>query len=242
MTSETKQSGTGRTGAAEGGYAFRPLDWERLPPEEQRVRGLKFLEVMRGRRSVREFSSEAVPFELVANAVRAAGLAPSGANQQPWTFVVVSDPALKRRIREAAEAEERESYERRMSEEWLEALEPLGTDWHKPHLEHAPYLIIVFEQVLGQSREPDGALRKVKHYYPKESVGIAVGFLLAALRHAGLATLVHTPSPMKFLQQVLDRPDTERAFAIIPTGYPAPDCRVPDIEKKPLEEILIHRD
>lgn len=225
-----------------GRYPFVPLEWERMAPEALRARALGFAEAMRGRRSVREFSTRPVPFDLVENAVRTAGLAPSGANQQPWTFVVVRNPDLKRRIREAAEAEERESYGHRMSEEWLAALEPLGTDWRKPHLEDAPCLIVVFEQVMGRVEAPDGTVRKEKHYYPKESVGIAVGFLLAALQHAGLATLVHTPSPMKFLQQLLERPETEKAFAIIPVGYPAEDCRVPVIGKKALEEIMVLKD
>lgn len=222
-------------------HPFKKLTWNFLKPADQVRRSRKFLQTMVTRRSVRQFSTREVPFEVIENAIRTAGLAPSGANQQPWTFVVVGDPDLKRRIREAAEQEERESYENRMSAEWLEALEPLGTDWHKAHLEEAPYLIVVFEQVMGRAVAPDGSARRFKHYYPKESVGISVGFLLAALHHSGLATLVHTPSPMKFLQTVLARPDNERAFAIIPVGYPAEDAQVPVIEKKRLEEILIRR-
>jgi iodotyrosine deiodinase len=189
---------------------------------------------MRERRSVRQFSSEPVPFELVANAVETAGTAPSGAHQQPWTFVVVSDPEVKRRIRVAAEDEERRNYEGRMSEEWLRALERIGTEWRKPHIEDAPYVIAVFEQVYGL----DGN-RKVKHYYSKESVGIATGLLLASLHLAGLATLTHTPSPMAFLARILERPPNERAYVLIPVGYPAPGAAVPDLERKPLDEILV---
>lgn len=223
-------------------YRFRKLDWPRLAPETQRERAAAFLATMRGRRSVRQFSREPVPWTLIETAVATAATAPSGANQQPWTFVAVGDPVLKRRIRAAAEAEERESYAHRMSDEWLEALEPLGTDWHKPHLEDAPWLIVVFEQVTGRIPGPDGAPRTLKHFYPKESVGIAVGLLLAALQQAGLATLVHTPSPMKFLQEALERPPNERAFCIVPVGWPAADAEVPELSKKPLAEVLVRLD
>jgi nitroreductase len=194
---------------------------------------------MKRRRTVRDYSREPVPFELIENAVRAAALAPSGANQQPWTFVVVSDPEIKRQIRLAAEAEEKESYERRMSQEWLEVLEPLGTDWHKPHIEDAPYLIVVFEQAYGIRLDENGVEHKVKHYYVQESVGIAVGMLLSSLTHAGLATLTHTPSPMGFLAKILQRPVNERAFVLIPVGYPAEEATVPYITKKPLGEIMV---
>ncbi len=222
-------------------YPFQKLEWNHLKKAEQIQRSQKFLETMRTRRSVRQFSSRGVPFDVIENAIQTARFAPSGANQQPRSSVVVRDQELKRKIREAAEKEERESYEKRMSAEWLEALEHLGTDWHKAHLEEAPYLIVVFEQVMGRAIAPDGSVRKFKHYYPKESVGISVGILLAALHHSGLATLVHTPSPMKFLQTILTRPDNERAFAIIPVGYPAEDAEVPVIGKKRLDEILIKR-
>jgi iodotyrosine deiodinase len=215
-------------------YTPIPLEFERLTPGEQLARSQEFAERMRTRRSVRHFSHEPVPFELVANAVAAAGTAPSGANQQPWTFVVVSDPAVKRQIRLAAEAEEREAYEHRMTEEWLRALEPLGTDWRKPHIEDAPYVIVVFEHAYGL----DGAQRW-KHYYAKESVGIAVGLLLASLHLAGLATLTHTPSPMRFLAEILGRPRNERAFCLIPVGYPADGATVPKLAKKELADILI---
>jgi iodotyrosine deiodinase len=216
---------------------FVPLDFERLPADEQLSRSRRFLAAMRRRRTVRHFSREPVPFELVENAVATAGTAPSGAHQQPWTFVVVSDPELKRRIRVAAEEEERRSYESRMPDEWLEALRPLGTDWRKPHLEDAPYLVVVFEQAYGV--RPDGT--KVKHYYVKESVGIAVGFLLASLHEAGLATLAHTPSPMGFLRELLERPENERAYVVVPVGYPADGSMVPDLVRKPLDVILVRR-
>jgi iodotyrosine deiodinase len=211
-----------------------PLDFERLSADEQLARSREFLDRMSTRRSVREFSREPVEFELIENAIAAAGTAPSGANQQPWTFVVVSDPALKREIRAAAEAEEREAYEHRMTEEWLQALEPLGTDWRKPHIEDAPYVIVVFEQAYGLEAD-----RRWKHYYAKESVGIAVGLLLASLHLAGLATLTHTPSPMGFLGRILGRPRNERPFCLIPVGYPAEGSTVPKLEKKPLDEILV---
>ena len=158
---------------------------------------------------------------------------------QPWRFVVVRDPAVKRRIREAAEAEERESYAHRMPDEWLDALAPLGTDWHKPFLETAPCLIVVFRVDYGVDTRPDGTERRVKHYYVSESVGIACGFLLAALHDAGLATLTHTPSPMGFLAEILGRPGNERPYLLIPVGYPAPDAEVPDIPKKEMDEVKI---
>lgn len=219
---------------------FQPLQFQHLAPDEQRIRSLQFLEQMRKRRTVRDFSSEPVPFELIENAIATAGTAPSGANQQPWTFVVVSSPAVKRQIREAAEKEERDSYERRMSDEWLQALAPLGTDWHKPHLEDAPYLIAVFRQAYGiRTDTKTGERVKVKHYYTEESVGIAVGMLLCSLHLAGLATLTHTPSPMGFLNEILQRPENERPYLLVVTGYPAADAQVPVIGKKTLATILI---
>lgn len=216
---------------------FVSLEFERLEEREQLERSRGFLGELRRRRSVRAFSTEPVLYELVANAVAAAGTAPSGAHQQPWTFVVVEDPDIKRKIREAAEEEERRSYESRMPDEWLEALRPLGTDWRKAHIEDAPYIVVVFEQTYG--RRADGS--KVKHYYVKESVGISVGLLLASLHDAGLATLTHTPSPMGFLREILERPDNERPYVVIPVGYPADDCTVPDLERKSLDEILVRR-
>lgn len=220
---------------------YLPIPYEHpwRSSDEQLRASRDFLATMTRRRTVRDFAPTPVPFELIENAVRAAASAPSGANQQPWSFVVVSDPELKRRLREAAEAEERESYERRMSQEWLDALAPLGTDWHKPHITDAPYVIVVFEQPYGLAESPDG-VTKVKHYYVKESVGIAVGFLLASLTHAGLCTLTHTPSPMGFLASLLGRPSNERPYLLIPVGYPAEGATVPAITKKPLEEVLVH--
>jgi len=221
---------------------FQPLNFERLSAAEQTRRAEEFARRLLKRRSVRHFSREPVPLNLIENAIRIAGSAPSGANQQPWTFVVISDPELKREIRIAAEAEEKESYERRMSQEWLDALAPLGTDWRKPHIEDAPYVIVVFRQAYGIRTDSEtGEESRVLHYYSEESVGIAVGFLLAALHISGLATLTHTPSPMKFLREILDRPANERAFVLIPVGYPAEDAEVPAIKKKPLAEIMIHR-
>jgi len=221
---------------------FTALDFERLSETEQLRRSAEFARRMLRRRSVRHFSRVPVPFALIKTAIRVAGSAPSGANQQPWTFVVVSDPDLKRKMRIAAEAEEKESYERRMSQEWLDALAPLGTDWRKPHIEDAPYVIVVFRQAYGLRRDPEtGEEIRYRHYYSEESAGIAVGFLLAALQLAGLATLTHTPSPMKFLSEILDRPANERAFVLIPVGYPAAEAQVPAITKKPLTEIMIRR-
>jgi nitroreductase len=219
-------------------HPFVPLQFERLSDEESMRRASEFDSRMRARRTVRHFSPEPVPYELVETAVRVAGSAPSGANQQPWSFVVVSDPEIKRRIRAAAETEERTNYERRFPDEWLEALAPFGTDWHKEFLEIAPWLIVVFRQAYGLAAAPDGSARQIKHYYTMESVGIAVGFLLAALHWMGLATLTHTPSPMGFLGEILARPENEKAYVVIPVGYPAPDARVPDIRRKSLEEVL----
>lgn len=222
-------------------YQSQPLDFRRLSPEDQLARSEGFLTQMRTRRTVRHFSSEPVAFELIENAIAAAATAPSGANQQPWTFVVVSDATIKHTIRLAAEAEEKESYEHRMSAEWLDALAPLGTDWHKPHLEDAPYIIVVFRQSYGIGFDAEtGEQIKIKHYYSEESVGIAVGMLLCSLHLAGLATLTHTPSPMGFLNQILQRPVNERPFVVIPVGHPAPDATVPIISKKSLSEVMIH--
>jgi iodotyrosine deiodinase len=211
----------------------QPLEFHRLSPEEQRRIANELYERIRTRRSVRQFSPEPVPLETVEAAIRAASTAPSGANQQPWRFVVVRDPEIKRRIREAAEAEERENYERRFPREWLEALAQFGTGWRKEFLETAPYLVVVFRIDYGLE---DG--QKRKHYYVQESVGIAVGFLLVALHLSGLATLVHTPSPMGFLGRILNRPENERAFVLIPVGYPAPDATVPAITKKGLHDVM----
>ncbi len=213
-------------------YVPAPLRFTRLSEEEALARSREFLARVSERRSVRQFSSEPVAPELIENAVRAACTAPSGANQQPWTFVVVSDPELKQRIRAAAEHEEELLYSHRASAEYLEALEPIGTDAVKPHITDAPCLIVVFEQTW--SRDADGEKRK--NYYVRESVGIAVGFLLLAFHSAGLATLTHAPSPMGFLKEILGRPQNERPFLLIPVGYPAPDAEVPALEKKDLGE------
>lgn len=214
-------------------YKHVPLDFKRMLPPEQLDASREFLERMAERRSVRFISSEPVPFELIENAIRCASLAPSGANQQPWKFVVVKDADIKRKIREAAEAEERESYEHRMPADWLEALAPLGTDWHKDFLETAPYLIVVFRIDFGLAGET-----KTKHYYVQESVGIATGFLLAALHMSGLATLTHTPSPMGFLSSILGRPKNERPFVLIPVGMPSPNATVPAIAKKSIADVM----
>jgi len=213
-------------------YKTVPLQFEKLPEHETVSRSKDFLEEMRGRRSVRHFSSEPVPIEAVRNCIETAAQAPSGANKQPWTFVLVTDPDVKKRIRGAAEAEEAAHYGGRASERWLLDIEPLGTDQYKPFLETAPALIVVFAQKYGEAPEN-------LHYYVSESVGIATGVLITALHRAGLVALTHTPSPMKFLSEILERPDNERAFMIIPVGYPVEDCQVPDIGRKSREEYLV---
>lgn len=213
---------------------FLPLtSYREYPPEEMKRRAAEFAADLRRRRTVRQYSDRAVPREVLEECLRAAGSAPSGANMQPWHFVLVSDPEVKRRIREGAEKEEREFYARRAPQEWLDALAPLGTDDQKPFLEEAPYLIVVFVKRYGVT--PAG--KKFKHYYAQESVGIATGLLIAAVHNAGLASLTHTPSPMGFLNEVLGRPEEERPFLTLVVGYPAADAVVPDIEKKRLEEI-----
>lgn len=213
--------------------AYQP---PRLSEEDMRAAARRFYEASLTRRSVRDFAPDVIPDEVLALAISTASAAPSGANMQPWSFVVVKDADLKRRIRAGAEEEEKKNYSGRMSEEWLRALSPLQTDWRKEFLEIAPALIVVFRQDYHLEGE-----RHVRHYYVTESVGIACGFLLAALNIAGLATLTHTPSPMAFLRHILDRPAWEKPYLLIPVGYPAEDCRVPDIRKKSLEEVLIWR-
>lgn len=214
-------------------YPSIPLQrYREYPVEEMRQRLDDFYNDVDRRRTVREFSGRHVPRDIIETALKAANTAPSGANLQPWHFVVVACPDTKKKIREAAEVEEREFYEHRASEEWLAALEPLGTDSSKPFLETAPYLIAVFLQKFGEL--PDG--RKVKHYYPTESTGLATGILITALHTAGLATLTHTPSPMKFLNEILGRPKSERPFLLLVAGYPADDAEVPDIQRKSLDE------
>lgn len=212
-------------------FKSKPLDFPHRKHEEMTARSIAFLENVRSRRSVRHFADTPIPMEAVHNCIEAAGQAPSGANKQPWTFVVITDPKVKAQIRVAAEKEEKEHYGGRAPEHWLLDLEPLGTDDSKPFIEIAPALIAVFAQRYGAT--PDD-----HHYYVSESVGIATGFLLAALHHAGFATLTHTPSPMKFLNEILGRPANERAYLLIPIGYPAKDCRVPHIGRKALDEYM----
>jgi nitroreductase len=213
---------------------FQPLpSYIEYSTEEMRRRAMEFRQNMQRRRTVRQFSDRPVPPEIIEECLRTAGSAPNGANLQPWHFVVVSDPQVKHEIRVAAEQEEREFYSRRAPQEWLEALSAIGTDEHKPFLETAPYLIVIFGK--NHSQLPDG--RRVKNYYVNESVGIATGFLIAALHQAGLVSLTHTPSPMGFLNNILHIPPNEKPFLILVAGYPAKDAQVPVIEKKPLEEI-----
>ena len=219
-----------------GGPRQVPYVRPRLAESEALTRAGEFRADMAARRSVRMFAPDPVPRELIEQAIMTAASAPSGAHQQPWTFVAVSNREVKHRIRLAAEEEERQSYEGgRMPLEWLAALAPLGTDWHKPFLEIAPWLVVLFEQVHGWSA--DGTVNK--HYYARESVGIACGLFIAAIHRMGLATLTHTPSPMGFLSEILDRPKNERPFVLLPVGYPATGCTVPDLSRKPLDEVAI---
>jgi iodotyrosine deiodinase len=215
---------------------FIPYEHVALNEEEQMRRAESFYQLCNRRRSIREFSSKPVPRSLLEMIVRTAGTAPSGANKQPWRFVVVTDPELKHKIRLAAEAEEKQSYEHRMPQEWLDDLAVLGTDWHKEFLDVAPALIVMFSIPFTTDVE-----RSRKNYYVKESVGIAAGFLLAAIHNAGLVALTHTPSPMDFLQKILGRPENEKAFLLIPVGHPQEGTRVPDIHRKQLEEIALWR-
>jgi nitroreductase len=217
---------------------FEPLNGYREYPVDEMVRRSDtFLDEMRLRRTVRQFSSREAPRTVIKKCLELAATAPSGANMQPWKFVVVSDPRLKREIRVAAEKEEHEFYTQRATPEWLAALKPLGTDAHKPYLEAAPYLIVIFVERYGVL--PDG--RRVKHYYASESVGIATGMLITALHHAGLATLTHTPSPMGFLNRILERPENEKPFLLLVVGYPAAEAEVPRITKKPLDQVVVYR-
>lgn len=212
---------------------FIPYQWTKLNQEEQIVKSRELFEEMKERRSIRGFSEDAIPKEAVLNAIRIAGSAPSGANKQPWTFCLVEDSTLKRKIRLAAEEEEKLNYAERMSETWLEDLKKFGTNWEKPFLEKAPYLIVVFKKAYDVEED-----EKKQNYYVNESVGIACGFLLMALHQCGLYTLTHTPSPMKFLTDILGRPSNERPYLLIPVGYPEKYLEVPDIERKKIEEIL----
>lgn len=210
-----------------------PLDYQEYPIEEVQRRSLEYYENMKRRRTVRDFSRRKVPLDIIENCLRTADTAPNGANQHPWHFVVVSDPEIKHQIRKAAEKEEKDFYKSRASNEWLEVLAPLGTDEHKPFLETAPYLIAIFAKVHGIDEQG----KRVKHYYVNESVGIATGLLISAIHHAGLASLTHTPSPMRFFNKILQRPEHERAFLLLVVGYPEKNVTVPDIQRKSLPEI-----
>lgn len=216
-------------------YPFVPLDFRTFPEDEMLARVTEFYRDLNRRRTVREYSDRSVPREVVRQAILAAGTAPSGAHKQPWTFVLVSDPAVKAKVREAAEIEEKENYTRRMPEAWLKDLAPLGTDENKPFLTTCPLFIVIFAQLWGLGANGE----KNKHYYVNESVGIATGMLLAALHRAGLATLTHTPSPMGFLHKILERPENERAYMLIALGYPKKGCKVPDLQRKSLEQIVV---
>ena len=208
-------------------------EYKEYPVEQMQERARSFYNALKRRRTVREFANRPVPREVIEDCLRTAGTAPNGANMQPWHFVVVRDAETKKKIRIEAEKEEKEFYERRASDEWLKALEPLGTDRNKPFLEHAPYLIAIFSESYGITAAGD----KVRNYYVKESVGIATGILITAIHNAGLASLTHTPSPMGFLNDILDRPDNERPFLLLVVGYPKDGVKVPNITKKPLSEI-----
>jgi len=212
---------------------LKKLDYVFLSVGDMIENSRSFLENIIQRRTVRDFSDKPVPIEIIENAIKSASSAPSGANKQPWHFVIVKDPVLKKEIRIAAEKEEKEFYEHRASDDWLEDLNQFGTDWHKPFLEIAPYLIVVFKQSYDL-----GKRGKRKNYYVNESVGIASGFLLTALHNAGLATLTHTPSPMGFLEKILKRPKNEKAVLLIPVGYPAENAKVPDLKKKSFQEVV----
>lgn len=212
------------------------LDFVRREPSEMLRRARELRAELARRRSVRDFAPDPLPEGVLEECILTAGSAPSGAHRQPWTFVIVRDPAVKTRIREAAEEEERKLYEERITDEWRDALAPLGTDANKPFLEIAPALIVVFRKAHDVV---EGTKRA--NYYTQESVGIACGFLLAALHHAGLATLTHTPSPMAFLQEILQRPENERPYLLIPVGFPASGCRVPDLTRKSLEQICVRK-
>ncbi|MGI9078123.1 MAG: nitroreductase family protein [Gemmatimonadaceae bacterium] len=225
----------GAAAASRGLYPFIPLQFARIPIRDSLTRARDFFDEMNRRRTTRHFSTELVPRELIELAIRTAGTAPSGAHQQPWTFVAVSEGGLKHRIRDAAEEEERANYSGRMPPDWLNAVEPLGTDQNKPHLTDAPWVVVVFRQLFGI--EPDGSKRT--YYYTQESCGIAVGLFISAIHHMGLVTLTHTPSPMGFLATLLERPENEKAFLVMPVGYPAATARVPDLRRRTLEEISV---
>jgi iodotyrosine deiodinase len=216
-------------------HPFVPLRFRRIPIAESLERARAFYEEANRRRTTRHFSTDPVPRELIEYAIRAAGTAPSGAHQQPWTFVAVSDHALKQRMRKAAEVEEYENYHGRMPADWIEALAPLGTDEHKAHLTDAPWVVVLFRQAYGIG--PAGEKRT--HYYTQESCGIAAGMFISAVHDMGLVTLTHTPNPMGFLAELLERPANEKAMLVLPVGYPAPNAMVPDLRRKPLDEIAV---
>ncbi len=215
-------------------YSFVSYQGVQFEPTEMLKRSEAYYEWMNLRRTLRDFSDRPVPLAVIENIVMTASTAPSGAHKQPWTFAIVADPTIKAKIRQAAEQEEYENYHGRMSDEWLEDLQPFATDWHKPFLELAPYLIVVFRKAYDLL--PDGTQRK--NYYVQESVGIACGMLLAAIHHAGLVALTHTPSPMNFLQNILQRPENERPFLLIPVGYPADDAQVPNLQRKEKADVI----
>lgn len=214
------------------GHPHVQLKFDSSDVETLRVRSEDFYLSMNKRRSVRDFSEQIIPKEVIENIVKTAATAPSGAHKQPWTFCVISNQELKKKIRKAAEAEEKESYDSRMSEQWLKDLEPIGTDWEKPFLETAPYIIVVFKKIYD---EEEG--QKKTNYYVNESVGIACGFLISAIHQAGLVTLTHTPSPMNFLSEILDRPKNERPYLLLPVGYPSEETYVPQLSRKGLNEM-----
>ena len=218
-------------------HPFVDLEYERRPLEESRARGAEFFSDMNRRRTTRHFSADPVPRDLIELAIQTAGTAPSGAHQQPWTFVAVSDPDLKQRIRDAAEREEHAFYHGKAPPEWIEAILPLGTDEHKPHLTDAPWVVVLFRKTYGL--RDDGSKRP--YYYTEESCGIAAGLFIAAVHRMGLVTLTHTPNPMGFLRELLERPLNERAMLVMPVGYPTPGAQVPDLARKPLEEISVWR-
>jgi iodotyrosine deiodinase len=217
------------------GYPYIAYTKPLVSQDDMLVKSRDFMSWINQRRTIRDFSDRSIPKAVIEQLILAASTAPSGAHKQPWTFCAVSDQELKKQIREAAEKEEYENYHNRMPEKWLEALRPFGTDWHKPFLETAPWLIIAFKKTydIGEREE------KINNYYVTESVGLACGFLIAAIHHAGLATLPHTPSPMNFLSRVLQRPENEKPFLLLPVGYPAPNCYVPDLKRKELSDVAV---
>ena len=216
-------------------YPKIKYDFTKIPLEEMKSRSIWYYELLNKRRTIREFSPESFPKEIIENVIKTAGTGPSGANKQPYTYVVVDDPKIKKEIRKAAEVEEKEFYEHRITDEWRNDLAHLGTDWQKPFLEIAPYLIVVFKQNYGL----DDKGNKTKHYYINESVGISIGMLISAIHNAGLSALTHTPNPMEFVRKILNRPENEKPVVIIPVGYPKENVMVPDIKRKPLDKILV---